>query len=205
MTTAMTANPACPGPECPYCSGELCYLCSGYDADAECNHDVIDRHPPMTHQAKEMPTAARTLALSVSEREFTDSVIKQAQILGWICAHFRPARVQRGDMVSYRTPVQGDGKGFPDLVLVKFRTIYIELKSERGVIETAQVRWLDALDESGCATTYLWHPSDADEIARIFREERAQRWVRSDTEWHRRRESEIARMPKRSRDALGVS
>ena len=143
--------------------------------------------------------ARSVIARLVSEAAFTDSVIKQAQFLGWRTAHFRPARVQRGDDVSYRTPVQGDGKGFPDLVLVRWRVIYAELKSEKGVIEVEQVKWLDALDRSGMRA-YLWRPSDIEEITRILRSERAGGWVQSETEWWKCRAAEIARMPRRSRD-----
>ena len=57
--------------------------------------------------------------------------------------------------------------GFPDLVLVKPpRIIFAELKRQRGRVRPMQTVWLDAL--GGCAgvETYLWRPSDLDEIRR---------------------------------------
>jgi hypothetical protein len=46
----------------------------------------------------------------LSEAAFTDAVIELARLGGWRVAHFRPARTASG----WRTPVQGDGAGFPD-------------------------------------------------------------------------------------------
>jgi hypothetical protein len=52
-----------------------------------------------------------------TEREFQRQVIDLARLLGWRCAHFRPGRTARG----WRTPVQADGAGFPDLQPVRAR------------------------------------------------------------------------------------
>jgi hypothetical protein len=49
-----------------------------------------------------------------TEAEYTATIIDAARILGWRTAHFRPARTVHG----WRTAVQGDAKGWPDLVLV---------------------------------------------------------------------------------------
>lgn len=42
------AEPECPGPDCPLCSGEACDLCgAGLNVDPNrppCDHDVIERH-----------------------------------------------------------------------------------------------------------------------------------------------------------------
>src|SRR5690606_4527127 len=63
----------------------------------------------------------------VTESAFQRQVLALAKMLGWRTAHFRPAMNQRGD---WRTPVAGDGKGWPDLVLVKGeRVLFRELKT----------------------------------------------------------------------------
>jgi hypothetical protein len=92
----------------------------------------------------------------VTERELTDAVLELARLLGWRCAHFRPARTARG----WRTAVQGDGAGFPDLVLVRGeRILYRELKTERGKLRPEQEAWLSALRAAG-ADAGVWTEAD---------------------------------------------
>ena len=54
--------------------------------------------------------------MSMSEAVLQDAVIELANLKGWTVAHFRPAQNARGD---WRTPVAAQGKGFPDLVMVR--------------------------------------------------------------------------------------
>jgi hypothetical protein len=84
----------------------------------------------------------------VTEAEFQDQVIHLARLYGWRCAHFRPARTEKG----WRTPVQADGKGFPDLVLVRGpELIAAELKADKGRVSPEQQAWLDAFTAVGDA------------------------------------------------------
>jgi len=99
-----------------------------------------------------------------SEREFTDQVIQLARLYGWIASHFRPARTEKG----WRTPTQADGNGFPDLVLVRGRVIYAELKAEDGHTRPEQERWIAAFEEAG-QEVYVWRPSDWDSIREILK------------------------------------
>lgn len=99
-----------------------------------------------------------------SERQFQGEVIALARLLGWKVAHFRPARVRRGGRDIYETPVGADGKGWPDLVLVRAGTIiFAELKVGKNTASEEQVAWLDALRETGAAAG-VWRPSDWDTI-----------------------------------------
>lgn len=105
------------------------------------------------------------IAPKVSEREFTAQVIELAQMFGWKAAHFRPAWTGRG----WRTPVQGDGAGFPDLILVRgARLIAAELKVDGAKATEPQLEWLRVLATAG-ATTAVWHPSQFDQIAETLR------------------------------------
>lgn len=98
---------------------------------------------------------------AVTEADFLEQVIDLARILGWRVAHFRPAFSSRG----WRTPVQGDGVGFPDLVLVgRGRVIAAELKRETGVASPEQLDWLTAFTDAG-VPTFVWRPSDLEAIA----------------------------------------
>lgn len=91
----------------------------------------------------------------LTERQFQDRVIAEARLRGWLVAHFRPAKTERG----WRTPVSADGKGFPDLVLVRYRVVYAELKSGSGKLSDDQAVWALRLAEAG-AEVHVWRPDD---------------------------------------------
>lgn len=101
-----------------------------------------------------------------------EQVIDLAHLLGWKCAHFRSVRVQRRDgSVFYQTPVQADGTGFVDLVLVhpdKRRTLFCELKSDKGKPSPEQQEWLNWLAADNENEVYLWAPADWPEIEEVL-------------------------------------
>jgi hypothetical protein len=110
----------------------------------------------------------------VTETQLQSAVIECAQLLGWRVAHFRPAKTERG----WRTPVQGDGKGFPDLVLVhtrQRRVLFVELKSAAGVVSAEQQDWLQRLmfATGRNLQVALWRPDDwvSGEVERVLRGE----------------------------------
>lgn len=98
--------------------------------------------------------------LPQTEAQFQKAVIDLARHTGWLVAHFRPARTEEG----WRTPVSADGAGFVDLVLVRDRVLYRELKSEKGRVRPDQQHWHDALAAAG-ADIAVWRPSDWSAIA----------------------------------------
>jgi hypothetical protein len=117
------------------------------------------------YTAEEFKAIARDLS---SEDEFQDQVIAFAQLHGWKVAHFRKVRVQRKDgSVYWETPVQADGKGFPDLMLTRERVIYAELKSKTGRFEPEQKEWAAALVIAK-QEVYGWRPADWPEIERVL-------------------------------------
>src|SRR5258705_9090381 len=63
------------------------------------------------------------LAAAMSEEELLTAVLQLCRVLGLRTAHFRPARTEKG----WRTPVSGDGKGFPDLIIVGSQVLAREL------------------------------------------------------------------------------
>ncbi|MBO0732299.1 MAG: VRR-NUC domain-containing protein [Acidimicrobiaceae bacterium] len=98
------------------------------------------------------------------EDEFMSAVIDYAHWQGWTVAHFRPAWTGQG----YRTPVQADGKGFPDLLMVRGpRVVAAELKSKRGRVDEDQRAWLDKLAAAG-VETHVWRPSDWDVLEKVL-------------------------------------
>lgn len=99
------------------------------------------------------------------EEPWSDQVKRVAETFGWRMAHFRPARTSKG----YRTAMEGH-TGFPDWVFVKDgRLIFAELKTDRRGSKTSadQEAWLVDLHAAG-AETYVWRPSDFDEVARVL-------------------------------------
>lgn len=100
-----------------------------------------------------------------TEKQFLEKVAEAAQYLGWRVAHWRPAWTTKG----YRTPVQFDGKGFFDLILVRGdRLIMAEVKAERGNLTLEQLDWHNLLKETK-AEVYIFKPSQWQEIEAILR------------------------------------
>src|ERR1700734_1444410 len=98
------------------------------------------------------------------ESQFTEQVIRLANIYGWRVAHFRPARTAKG----WRTAVSGDGKGFGDLFLIKgHRAIGAERKGGRNKPTIEQASWLSCLAAAGIET-FVWRPENWDDIVRIL-------------------------------------
>jgi len=105
-----------------------------------------------------------------SETQFQLSVIEYAKLHGWRVAHFRVARTARG----WRTPVQADGAGFPDLIMTRRgcsegRLVIAELKSKKGKVSKDQRLWLDAFTMVENVEVYVWRPEDRAEIEEVLR------------------------------------
>lgn len=101
-----------------------------------------------------------------TERSFQRKLLQLAKLLGWRSAHFRPARTAQG----WRTAVEGDGKGFPDTVLVRgSRLVFAELKRQDARTTPEQDAWLEALSRCLGVEVHIWRPSDWPEIERVLR------------------------------------
>lgn len=93
----------------------------------------------------------------MTEAELQTGVIDCARLFGWRVAHFRPALTKHG----WRTPVQADGAGFPDLVLTRPpRLLFVELKAGRGKVTDQQEAWLAALGDVPSVEVHVWRPDD---------------------------------------------
>lgn len=106
------------------------------------------------------------LYAQISESTFTKQVIDLARWNKWLVAHFRPGMTKRGRWV---TAVQGDGAGFPDLIMLRDeRRILAELKSHKGKTSVKQRAWLAAAKVAGFET-YVWKPSDISDIEEFLK------------------------------------
>jgi hypothetical protein len=102
---------------------------------------------------------------SPSESAFLEQVLTMAGWYGWRTFHVRPARTLRG----WRTPIEGSGVGFPDIVAVKPPVVlFCELKSDNGKPTPQQEKWLACLAECREVRTKIFRPSDLDKIACVL-------------------------------------
>lgn len=83
------------------------------------------------------------------EREWQTRVVELARMMGW--AHYHTHDSRRSI------------KGFPDLVLVRDRVVYAELKAQKGRLSPEQKDWVQKLSGAG-AEVYIWRPSDWDDV-----------------------------------------
>lgn len=97
------------------------------------------------------------------EKEWQRDIVRLARTLGWRVAYFRPAQTSKG----WRTAVGADGAGFPDLVLVRDRILYVELKNERGKLTVEQLEWRAAIEVGG-GEWHLWRPDDLDDAMKVL-------------------------------------
>jgi hypothetical protein len=102
------------------------------------------------------------LPVELTEKEWQAQVLQLAKLCGWKKAfHVYDSRRSH--------------TGWPDLVLVRERLVFAELKTETGKVSPAQWEWLDALGYAG-AEVYVWRPSDLEQVAATLRR-RAQNGV----------------------------
>jgi hypothetical protein len=98
----------------------------------------------------------------VSEAEFQKAVISLAKLHGWKVMHTQMAQIRPGKWI---TPNTGD-QGFVDLVMTHPTrgTIFVELKTTKGIVSNKQWEWIHALEDSG-EEVYVWRPKDLDKIS----------------------------------------
>ena len=89
----------------------------------------------------------------MSEAALQSAIVDLAHLYGWKVALFRPAKTWQG----WQTPVGADGKGWPDLTLVRDRILFVECKSDSGRLTKEQLAWIEAL-RAGGAEAYVWNP-----------------------------------------------
>lgn len=90
----------------------------------------------------------------MTEKQFQSEIVKFAKRCGWSVYHTHDSRRSE--------------PGFPDLVLVKDRVLYRELKTDTGRISKAQKIWGQALIKAG-ADFKVWRPRDLQTIIKELR------------------------------------
>jgi len=108
--------------------------------------------------------------LKLSEKDWQTTCIDLLHVYGYKVAHFRGAWSQDGK--RFTTPVQADGKGFPDLFASLPRSpghplgrvLLIECKTDNGKLSPAQEEWRRLLEECLGIEYYLARPRDYDRL-----------------------------------------
>jgi VRR-NUC domain len=100
-----------------------------------------------------MTTARRQLDLAMTEAQWQHTVVDLARTLDWQWYHTHDSRRSQ--------------PGFPDLVLVRDRVIFAELKTVGGRLDQWQKRWGNQLVEAG-AEWYCWRPHHYAEVERTL-------------------------------------
>lgn len=111
------------------------------------------------------PAVKRT---RVTGKQLQATIIELARMYGWVVAHFPSVPTNWG---GYITPVAADGKGWPDLVLVRERVVFVEVKGHGDRLKPEQKQWQEWLRAAG-AETYVWTAKELDsgEIAATLQE-----------------------------------
>jgi hypothetical protein len=97
---------------------------------------------------------------AITEAQWQQTVTDLATRLGWKWYHSPANRPVNGR-------VQNVKAGYPDLHLVRDRSVFAELKRETGVIKPEQHEWVKRLRDVG-HEVYIWRPSDLAEVREVL-------------------------------------
>jgi len=112
--------------------------------------------------------SAAEYGLTISEDDFTETVLMYAKLGGWQVFHI-PDWMWRSIFSLWKRHGHRKGrtwpaKGFPDLILLKPpELLVVEIKSETGRTSPEQRTWLQAFAACG-VETQVWKPRDLDAI-----------------------------------------
>ena len=85
----------------------------------------------------------------MTEKAFQSDVMRVAKMLGWLCYHTYDSR--------------RSASGFPDLVLVRERVLFRELKVGKNKLSQSQELWRDSIMDTG-GDWAEWRETDMDDI-----------------------------------------
>lgn len=110
----------------------------------------------------------------MTEDRFRAALVKEARSLDWHAMFIGRARGGK----AWVTQMGADGRGWPDLTLVRERIVFAELKTDSNYHVSEEERtWLDWLRAAG-AEVYLWRPRNWPEIREVLERREPDRWAR---------------------------
>lgn len=99
-----------------------------------------------------------------TERTFQNEVVHLARMCNWTCFHFHDSRRQVRPGVFIGDSMAA---GFPDLVLVRERVVFIECKTVKGKVTDRQAHVHEILRKAG-AEVHVFRPTDWDDIKQVL-------------------------------------
>lgn len=97
----------------------------------------------------------RKLTIELTEEAYMQNIIDAARKLGYLVYHTHDSR--------------RSAAGFPDLCLARrARVLFIEVKSEKGIISPEQQLWLDTLAQCEGLEVYASKPSEWEDTLEIL-------------------------------------
>jgi hypothetical protein len=109
-----------------------------------------------------------------TEDTFRSQVVKLARAREWKVMFIGRSRGGK----AWVTQMGGDGKGWPDLTLVRERVVFAELKTDANYHVSPEERtWLEWLRLAG-QEVYLWRPRLWQEIETVLERRDPDRWDR---------------------------
>lgn len=128
---------------------------------------IAERHAGQLPAGSEVRWPPAEIRERWTEKEFTANVIDAAHYYGWRVAHFRTIETWTHGRRRWMTPVQGDGAGFPDLILARDGVVLaVELKVGKNKASLEQLAWLQVLRLPGG----VWRPEDWNVILKALQE-----------------------------------
>lgn len=107
---------------------------------------------------------------AISEATFLRQVVELANAYGWWVHHVenstRLARRRSGLLVRVRNVVGQNGA--PDLLLVRERVLFRELKTNVGRLTPEQKAWGERIARAG-GDFDVWRPRDHEHVERVLR------------------------------------
>lgn len=89
----------------------------------------------------------------ILEADWQRSIVGLAKQLNWLVYHTYNSRRSQA--------------GFPDLVLVRDRVVFVEVKREKSRLTDDQEQWFHALRAAGIEV-YVWRPSDLSQVGEVL-------------------------------------
>ena len=97
---------------------------------------------------------------------------KETMLRGQTEAAFQAKIAETCDLLGlawhHETDSRRSKPGFPDLCIVGNRVIFLELKTERGIVSKEQQAWIDRINASTGGWARVVRPSDWDLIYKLL-------------------------------------
>ena len=104
----------------------------------------------------------------IAEADFQQAVKELAELNGWKYVHFHDSRRGVPDgRGGHKLVGDKDARGWPDVVLIRERALFRELKADGKQLTQSQADMIKRMTLAGLDAD-VWRPADWDKIAEIL-------------------------------------